>query len=183
MTLDKILFVAGLAFDIAGAYFLARGIAKKPLESMADESLVGAGGPPNLQYMAGVLEQKADARIGVWLLVVGFSVQSLDYFELFPLWSFPRWSVILGLLILGWILYRLGEWLKRRLRRDGLPLLVYVLRSTEEGRCGREGSDGYVCEAAKWLIPWFGRLPDETDAAFARRVWELVDSSARPSGA
>lgn len=178
MTLDKILFVAGLVFDIIGAYFLARGIANKPLREAARESQVGFGGPPNLVYVKGVLEQKADAWIGVRLLIAGFCIQSLDYLALDPPppLTLPRWPVVIGCAILGLALYLLGRWCQRWLCQRYAPqLLAHVLIVGADGGHYSKHCEGYICDAAKTLVPSFARQPNEGDEAFARRVLAMVN--------
>jgi len=77
--LSTYFFVIGLTFDICGAWFLAQSFIRKRLDKLVWEGTSGWGSPPNLGYIKSVLEQKAEAYIGFFMLAMGYFLQGIDY--------------------------------------------------------------------------------------------------------
>jgi hypothetical protein len=70
------LFVAGAGFDIAGAYFLARGLLTSPEQA---SQMQIQGGNSFARFTVRAAEDYADGRVGIVGLLIGFIVQASAY--------------------------------------------------------------------------------------------------------
>lgn len=72
------LFLVGLAFDLSGAFLLARGLLISPAKmNELTETVFGGGMAPAAEE--GHFENRIDAEIGVFYLAGGFGLQVLGY--------------------------------------------------------------------------------------------------------
>lgn len=70
------LALVGLVIDLAGAWYLGRGLMIQPSQSLVR---AGAFWGPNPHVMVGAASDKADAQLGVGWLICGFSLQLVSY--------------------------------------------------------------------------------------------------------
>jgi hypothetical protein len=116
------LAVAGIGCDIAGAFSVAWSLsANSPERISRDIPMIGmAFGTPEIARAAA--RQRAEARLGIFLLVGGFLLQGLVYFFPHPRASLHTWAergIGLAILVIIWIvaaiIYRLYvPWDERR---------------------------------------------------------------------
>jgi hypothetical protein len=83
--------LAGLAYDIAGAYYLGRALVANSREKIT-------------QHIPAVVEGRLDAVVGLGLLITGVLLQAASVF-----WSGGNWELVvsLGVLVLALLIYRL----------------------------------------------------------------------------
>ena len=67
------LFIVGVAFDLLGGYYLARGLLLKPLDVAQWVATLTGGNP---YAAASHITAAADARVGLLYLAVGFLLQA-----------------------------------------------------------------------------------------------------------
>jgi hypothetical protein len=172
------LFVAGLGFDLVGAWLLARGLIAKPeIIVLRNTSYWGSDAPSGLA----AAEDRIDGQFGVASLLVGFALQALGY--LLDLarsdtseHTTGRTLTALGLLIvavaLAWVTWRLTHrWLVRRLliemahwqptRSDEPP--------TRQDRANPTNLVGWGANMGEL------RREGEDDWAYAKRAFGLTD--------
>ena len=76
MKLNILLGMIGISIDIVGAYFLAQGFIRKNVEDAYVETLMAF---QNLTVAKSMMQQKAEAKIGLLILTIGFLTQLLSY--------------------------------------------------------------------------------------------------------
>lgn len=167
------LFTAGLGLDIAGAYLLARAV-NTSSEVIAASSATVYGS--NTYLLVKQVEDKVDGKSGLVALVSGFVVQVCAYIVTL---SSPELSAsgfglasalfaALSAVCSGVIALALWAFLRRPLRRRELVELARVSKSfTREPR-------PYAATLLRFGKA-LGQEPrtDETESAYAKRVWNV----------
>jgi hypothetical protein len=104
---------AGLVLDIAGATILASALVFSPVSTFLAQNWGGESFSPLLDI--GVAEQRADAYVGLSLLIGGFVAQFDQALDWNPHWASLQWTVpaALSLVVGSWLLLR--YWLRPRL--------------------------------------------------------------------
>lgn len=82
MKLTQLIISIGLALDIIGAVFLAKGFMAKKIQRIIDESRTYFGG--NRWLKDSLLQQKLEAQIGLVFLFSGFLCQAIGNFISIP---------------------------------------------------------------------------------------------------
>jgi|ERR1043166_6220559 hypothetical protein len=170
MTIERILFVVGLLFDICGAFFLAQSFIAKNLEDLTFEGTSGYGSPPNLRYIRSNLFQKAEAWIGFVMLAMGFMLQSNDYFLFASPSKYTMSTSVVILFLLGLLilLCSLGGFVRTKLfNHYAFKMAAIVIRETPPKG---ERDDSWIITVGKYLLPQFKRQPNEDDQTFSDRM-------------
>ena len=164
------IFVAGIGFDIAGAYLLARGLIQSPPRILILSSSFFGFNPA--QVVARI-EDKVSAYFGVSTLVLGFLAQLVGYVLDLALRSAPPASPARAYVAVGVaasaIAVVIGVYrsLRRPLGRRAIFDIAHF------GTSGKQ-PDPYG-HSLKALGTAFGypTLESESDQAYAKRVWHV----------
>jgi len=182
MSLEKCIFVIGLALDIIGARFLAQGFIAKRLDDLTLEGTSGWGSPPNLRYISSALQQKAEAEIGFWFLAIGFLAQTIDYFIGSTISGriFSPYLVFIFLILVGVTLWIVGKLIRKyRVEHLGLKMAAIVYSKSN----GRQENATWICKIGEYLLPQLKRSATEKDEDFALRVHTLIENNAKSRSA
>ena len=163
------LSAGGIILDIAGAVFLALGFMVRQEERMEREASTHVGLNPFL--LRSLVEQKADAQVGLLFLVSGFAVQLAAALGVDPAWA--SGALVLPVAI---VLSSLGA-VAVRYRRRALarpPMVRLVARNLLELR-GRgdppaTNEDFVVAVERLGEYPAVPRRENESLSSFGRRV-------------
>lgn len=99
----------GLVYDIVGAFLIARALVVAKGKILAAQALTVINGNPAL--FAAFDEQRNDARFGIGLLVLGFSLQLLPFLGVSV--ASKHWPWFAGGLVVTLVLYVvIDRWLK-----------------------------------------------------------------------
>ncbi len=170
MSLEKYLFVVGLTFDIVGAFYLAQSFITKDLDELIYEGTSGYGHPPNVRYIKSVLLQKAEAQIGFFLLLFGFSLQSSDYlltYVVSPIIIPFTWIMVISVVLVLSLLVIcrfIRELLFARYARKMSFKVIYKRNNDIEP------DDNWILFVAKILLPQLKRQPNEDDESYVKRI-------------
>jgi hypothetical protein len=135
---------AGLVWDIAGAYLLARGLWVND-RSIFD--LAASGWGFTSAIVRSGCEHRLDTKFGLWLLIGGFGIQAVSSVLVKVDFEFSMWIALLVVLPLSWL---------------GAHYKVWVLGDTLRVLKLRE--QGGIQEAT--LRKTFSDYPD--------RIWKMV---------
>lgn len=110
MSINNLISLIGIIFDIVGAWFLASGLIKKPIEEIRRESIMSFF---NYSYALGYIKQKTESIIGFCFLLGGFLLQGFSYIDtqitnwnIFYIVLFGTSLVACGICIFGFMNYR-----------------------------------------------------------------------------
>lgn len=78
MSINNSISLIGIVFDIVGAWFLSRGLIKKPIEEIRTESVMSFF---NYYYAPGSIRQKSESTTGFLFLFLGFVLQGFSYID------------------------------------------------------------------------------------------------------
>ena len=105
MSVNNAISLIGIIFDILGAWFLAMGLIKKPIEEIRIESVMNFF---NYSYALGYIKQKTESTVGFLYLFIGFFMQGFSYIDT----QITNWGVFYIILpvaiILGFSIYVLS---------------------------------------------------------------------------
>jgi hypothetical protein len=105
MSINNAISFMGILFDILGAWFLARGLVKKPIEEIRRESVMSFF---SYSYALGYIKQKAESTVGFLYLGLGFSMQALSYvFAQISNWNL-FYIVFIVTMFLGLVIFIFG---------------------------------------------------------------------------
>lgn len=136
MLLMNYIAVLGLAFDIVGAYTLAKGIIRKNNERIRLESLTTIEYSPYL-ITSGVTA-RLEGRTGFSLMSIGFILQGFQYFAQFQI-EIPLSLVILsvaGVVLISFLLWKCVEKciLPEAIVRAKAPMYRNILASLPDSK-------------------------------------------------
>lgn len=105
----NVLSEIGLALDIFGAVFIAKGLMTKDLSQMLKEAGSYFGYNPHLRDS--LIRQRTEVRIGVIFLTAGFVFQLLPYLKARQLETILFMAIMLGFLwfFLSWVAERISR--------------------------------------------------------------------------
>jgi hypothetical protein len=174
------LFLAGIGFDVAGAYLAARGLLQSTRQLAISGGTVWALERPRAPYAA---EDVIRGRIGLGALGIGFMLQAAGYAGTLAGAAVHHgvWQVVLGLAlaVLCALSVLVFEKAVRSPWRD--QLLVRVARFDPD-------ANGLRDRPMAHLLAGYGeelgkvRQPGEEDVAYCRRVFG-VEAEPRPNAA
>ena len=161
---------AGLALDIVGALFLAKGFMLKNPQAAYYESLMIAGG--NGHVLKSSLLQRAEAQVGAGLLVLGFLFQIWGNLHggiaaAQPGWvdSVPRMLlVVMGASTVGLAWWRLAS-LSARVKF----YRIFFRKFSVEAKFSLQANDATLCDRLSLLLD-LKRRRRESDAQFLERL-------------
>jgi hypothetical protein len=173
------LFVAGLGFDIAGAYLVSRGLLA-PGPKIAQKATTYWGGSPHT--MVAAAEDRVAGVFGLCSLVFGFALQGTAYFLVIAGASIGDHGIAQATVAatLAWLPVMLVL-VSERLARPELARRTVVEAAkwdpnARKTRALPKGDLLYLIGLQAWGIT---RIEGEDDAAYAKRVWK-VDRIAPP---
>jgi hypothetical protein len=166
------LFVAGLGFDVAGAYLVSRGLLARISQIATLGATMYALEKPRATY---AVEDRIRGTVGLVALVLGFSLQAIGYIlylggDKVEFGTEP--SILAACLGIGIaVAVPLGERLARPRWRD--RLLVQVARFDWEG--GKELRERPVDHVLRAFGEQTDRakMPDESDVEYCARVFRV----------